>query len=190
MTVWQDAGFLVVDFETTDANPRQARPLSAGWVAIVNGRIRVADGGYTLIASDGEVPVASMPFHRLLPEDVAAGTTPADVGSILTAVLDGRTLVAHGAWLELAMLRRLGVRWPRNETVDTMQLAREVEGEHGHRDLTLTALARRYELPVPRAHHAFGDALATAQLLLALVARLGARRSPTVDDLRRLARPR
>lgn len=190
MTAVRDGDFLAVDFETTGTNPRRAEPLSAGWVAVVGGRIRMATAGYAVLSTDTVVPVASMPIHRLLPTDLAVGTSPAALAEALRTALSGRWLVAHGAGLELAALKRLGLRWRRRDTIDTLQLARHLEGEHPDRPLTLSALSERYGLPAHRPHHAFGDSMSTAQLLLALVARMEIdRRRLTVDDLRHLGRP-
>ncbi|MDP8977546.1 MAG: 3'-5' exonuclease, partial [Actinomycetota bacterium] len=53
----------------------------------------------------------------------------------------------------------------------------------------LTALAGRLGVPVHRPHHAFGDALTTAEVFLALATRLEAAGAGLVDDLLLLGRP-
>lgn len=188
---WRDAEFLVVDFETTGLRLRRARPLSVGWVPVVAGRARMQGAGYSLIRHSGEVPAETLRIHRILPEDVAAAPPPPDVAAHLRAVLAGRFLVAHAAVIERAMLRRLGIRESARHVLDTASLARGLDRiEHRH-DLSpgpLPELAARLGLPTHRPHHAFGDALTTAGVFLALATHLERHGNARVQDLLRLGR--
>lgn len=105
--------------------------------------------------------------------------------------LDGSLLVVHAAEIDLPFLRRAyrdtGRPWPDPPVVDTLRLLRR---HHRHRlvagqlDAGVTGLlaAARADLGLPPhvAHDALADAVATAELLLVLAQRLGAR---TVGDL-------
>jgi hypothetical protein len=103
------------------------------------------------------------------------------------------------AWvaeIEVAFLSRVlgGTRraWARR-TIDVKRLAEAVDrrtdpsSDHGY---ALATVARRYGLPVERAHHAFDDALMTAELFLVLATRLAAQGDGTIARLRRLGRVR
>lgn len=187
---WRDAEFLVLDFETTSGDPRRAEPLSVGWVVVANGRVRVSDAAYHLIDHDGHVPVASLQIHRLLPTELAGGLAIDDVAARLRVALDGRVAVAHGSWIERALLKRMAVA--RQPLIDTLAVVRRLDEREGNQrePASLSAVARRCGVPPLRAHHAFGDALTTALLLLALAGRLERQRSRcVVDDLIRLGRP-
>jgi len=187
---WRDAEFLALDFETTSGDPRRAEPLSVGWVVVANGRVRLSDATYHLIDHDGQVPVASLQIHRLLPADLVRGRAIDDVAARLRAALDGRVVVAHGSWIERALLKRMQV--PRHALVDTLAIVRRLDERAGRRSgsTSLSAVARRSGVPPLRAHHAFGDALTTALLLLALATDVERQRSRCiVDDLVRLGRP-
>jgi DNA polymerase-3 subunit epsilon len=187
---WRDAEFLALDFETTSGDPRRAEPLSVGWVVVANGRVRLSDATYHLIDHDGQVPVASLQIHRLLPADLVRGRTIDDVAARLRVALEGRVVVAHGSWIERALLKRMQV--PRHALVDTLAIVRRLDARAGHRSgsTSLSAVARRSGVPPLRAHHAFGDALTTALLLLTLATDLERQRSRCiVDDLVRLGRP-
>ena len=189
---WRQVGFLVVDFETTSLDLRVAEPLSVGWVPVEGGRVRLAEAGYSLVRHDGEVPTESLQVHRILPADVATAPPPEQVGRALGRALAGRMLVAHAAGIELAMLRRCGLRVPAGEVVDTLRLSQRLDRlEHapGRRPRTLPALAERLGLPVHRPHHAFGDALTTAELFLALACGLERHGAGRLADLRRSFRP-
>ena len=186
---WRDAEFVALDFETTSGDPRRAEPLSVGWVVVAGGRVRLADAAYHVIDHAGDVPVASLQIHRLTPADLADGRDLDDVAMHLRAALDGRIVVAHGGWIERALLRRLGAGRP--TVVDTLAVVRRLDARAGRETTagTLAAVARRHRVPVLRAHHACGDALTTALLLLVLAGDLERRRGHcSVDDLVRLGR--
>jgi DNA polymerase-3 subunit epsilon len=187
---WRDAEFLALDFETTSGDPRRAEPLSVGWVVVANGRVRVSDAAYHLIDHDGQVPVASLQIHRLVPAELAGGLTVDGVAERLRSALDGRVAVVHGSWIERALLKRMAVA--RQPLIDTLAVVRRLDEREGNHlePASLSAVARRCGVPPLRAHHAFGDALTTALLLLALAGRLERQRSRcVVDDLLRLGRP-
>ena len=187
---WRAADFVALDFETTEVDPRRAAPLSVGWIVVRDGRVRMATAGYHVIDHAGHVPVASMRVHGLLPDDVAAGLPVAVVAARLRAVLTDRVVVvAHGAWIEQALLLRMDVE--RRPLVDTLAAVRRIDEREGHvrGSVTLSAVARRFGVPPLRAHHAFGDALTTALLLITIAGRLERERGRClVDDLVRLGR--
>lgn len=186
---WRDVELVAVDFETTTADPRVADPLSVGWVGVRHGRVRLADAGYRLVANDGELPRASLPVHQLLPDQLRTGAPVHEVVGDLGRAVAGRIVVAHGAWIERALLRRFDIGYA--GLIDTMALVGRLDQRDGDvpRGRSLTATARRFGVTPLRAHHAFGDALTTAMLLLVLASR--ARRDRPhcpLDDLLRLGR--
>ena len=186
---WRDVELVAVDFETTTGDPRKAEPLSVGWVAVHGGRVRLADAGYRLVAHDGHLPRASLPVHRLLPHQLRTGAPLHEVATQLRDAVGGRIVVAHGAWIERALLDRLDIG--HGGLIDTMTLLRRLDERDGHavRGQSLTAASRRFGVTPMRAHHAFGDALTTALLLLVLAARVRRDRPHCpIDDLLRLGR--
>lgn len=189
---WREARLLAVDFEASSADPRDAVPLSVGWVPVDRGRVRLADAGYTLIRSSA-AESSSVPVHGLLPGELAGAPSSSQVAGALGEALEGRLLVAHGARLELALLARLGVPAHRSRTIDTMRLARRLEdpaGQGAEPALTLASVAARLGVPLGRAHHALADAVAAAQVLLVAATRLEASGAGRVDDLLRAGRAR
>lgn len=188
-TAWREADYLVLDFETTALDLDRAAPLSVGWVPVRGGRLVMAGAGYTPLRYDGPLPPAAVPVHRLLPEDLRDAPPPAEVAGVLAGLLRRHVLVAHAVGFELALLGRLGVPARRREAVDTVALAHAVERLDGHRaprPVALSAVAARYGLPVHRRHHAFGDALTTGGVLLALAADCERHGAGSLDDLLRL----
>lgn len=186
---WRDARWAVVDLETTGLDAARDEILSIGIVPIDGGRIR-AGAMLERLARPERMPAAdTVRIHGLRPADLAGAPPFDDVLDDVLEALTGRLPVAHWASVERAFLapalRRRGLRL-RGEILDTALLARiwlyEREGRAAPR-LQLGALAAQLGLPVHRPHHALGDALTTAQALLALCSHLERRGRLTVGTL-------
>jgi DNA polymerase III subunit epsilon len=184
---WRDAGFCVVDLETTGLEPRQDEIVSFAAIPVDGGRVRPG-GLVSRIVRPRRMPGAeTIRIHGLRPTDLEEAPALADVLDELLAALSGRIMVAHVATIERGFLDRAfrehGVRL-RGELVDTARLATTVLGRDDA--IGLGDLAGRLGLPVHRPHHAEGDALTTAQAFIALAGLLEARRGPqTVRSLTR-----
>lgn len=172
----RDADYLVLDLEMTGLRPRTDRIVSMGWVMVENARIRMATARYEVLAIDGSV-ADSAPIHHLRDRDLTDGISERDALAHLLCALQERVLVVHHAPLDLRFLhaacrRHAGVPLL-TRTVDTLALARPRRAR-GHRqaadgELRLDALRADFNLPRYPAHNALSDALATAELFLALL---------------------
>lgn len=204
---WRDAAYVCLDLETTSADPRSAEPLSVGWVRVEQGRVVLGSAGYALVSHDGPLPAGSGAVHRLLPTELAEGDPVEEVATRVARQLAPDpgggaragarpVLVAHGADLERAVLTRLLGRGALDgvAVLDTLVAVRRLDARagEGRADPRLGAAARRWGVPPATAHHALGDALTTALLLVSLAGREEAARERagrgrlTVDDLLRL----
>jgi DNA polymerase-3 subunit epsilon len=171
-----DADYLVLDLEMTGLQPASDRIVSMGWVHVQAGRIRMRTARHVLLSIDGSV-AESATVHHLRDQDLSGGCPEREALETLLAALQGCVLVAHHAPLDLRFLhaacrRHAGVPLLAR-TVDTLALARR-RYQRGHRqardgELRLDALRSAYNLPRYPAHNALADALATAELLLALL---------------------
>ena len=191
-TPWRRAEFVVLDLETTGLDLRRDEIVSFGAVVVRDGRAVAATAVYGLVRPERPVPPSAALVHALRPGDLAGAPSLAERVPDLVDLLRGRVLVAHSAWVEQAFLARAlapaGLR-PAALVVDTAALAREelvVRSERGEPQLEQVAAALR--MPVHTRHHALGDALTTATVFLALVARLDARSPQTVGTLTALSR--
>jgi DNA polymerase-3 subunit epsilon len=103
--------------------------------------------------------------------------------------LDDAVLLVHQAAIDVRFLRRAheatGLRWPRPQIVDTVDLlvravkkARFIDPDVQDEEpvLNLVAARRRHGLPEYPAHDALTDAIATAELFLVLRRILEARK--------------
>lgn len=186
---WTDVVFWALDLETSGLDARTAEVLSIGMVPIRRGTIRWGERWYTLVqppAAD-DAATEAVHVHELLPDELdGAPTLEALIPAIAERLAEGALLV-HWRKLDVAVLRRIfrdgGRSWPRPPIVDTADLIgvldrrrRVMEPEPEPTPTQLSAARRAFGLPPHEEHHALYDALATAELFLALRERLGLQR--------------
>jgi DNA polymerase-3 subunit epsilon len=191
---WRGAEFCVVDLETTGLDLRRDDIIAYGAAIVTHARIPCGRVAYGLVRPSRPVSVPALTVHGLRTADLADAPTVDEIAGDLIDLLSGRVLVAHAAWVERAFLNRAlrprGLRLAR-ATVDTAALLRacHLADRDAAGEPNLEAASRRLGLPVHTPHHALGDALTTAQLLLALATRLEtshAREVPRPLTLRQL----
>ena len=176
-TSFSQCEFVCLDIETTGLDARKAHILSAGWVLIRGGRVALSTCESQLIRPEGEVG-ESAAVHGLTDTVVESGQAESVVFSRIVEALTGRILVVHHAGLDKALLDRLcmnqfGCPLP-VPVVDTMALELQRRQRRHHieekQSLRLADLREAYGLPYYQAHDCLVDAIATAELLIAMVA--------------------
>jgi DNA polymerase III subunit epsilon len=174
---WRELEYCVVDVETTGLDLRRDRLISFGSVLVVDGRLRLSTGLSVDVRPAREISVAAMTVHGLRPEDLETAPPLDRVVDSIVSRLEGRVLVAHAAWIERAFLREpvrlAGRRWT-PAVVDTAALLRAtgvVRSGTGH-EPDIEAVAEGLGLCVHTPHQALGDALTTAEVFLAMAARV------------------
>jgi len=118
-----------------------------------------------------------MTVHGLRQQDLDGAPRLDEVVGAIESQLEGRVLVAHAAWVERAFLREpmrvAGRRW-KPAVVDTAALLRATgvarSGTGFEPDVEWAA--EKLGLCVHTPHQALGDALTTAEVFLAMAARL------------------
>lgn len=175
--------------ETTGLDPRRDEVISFAAVPVEEARIVAGAAVRGLVRPRVPPPASSIEVHGLRPADLDAAPAAPQALEPLVGALRGRIPVAHAAWVERAFLaphlRALGFRLPRR-AVDTALLWRMLSIARGQEDpgwWALSALAGALDLPAHRPHEAEGDALTTAQVLLALATHLEAHGRATVGAL-------
>lgn len=191
---WRETRFTVIDVETTGLDLKHDEIVAIGAVDVVGARVDVTTSWYQPVRPSVPIDTEALKIHALTRDELASAPRMPEVLELLGARLRGSVLVAHAAWVERAFLDRalapLRERVP-NGVVDTATLAREcgLWREEGHREINLELLARQLGMPVFTPHHALGDAMTTAVLLLVLATRLeGERGSLCTRDLVALSR--
>lgn len=173
----RDVELLALDLETTGLNPASDRILSVGAVLIRDLAIDLGSAWHQVIRIERALAEENVIIHGITDDQSAAGLSLNLAIPELLQRLAGRVLLVHHASLELRFLQRLCRSWYDTplivHVVDTQVLARRRFERHNRpyraADLRLANLRAAYGLPRYRAHHALSDALATAELFLAML---------------------
>jgi DNA polymerase-3 subunit epsilon len=189
-TRFRELELLCLDVETTGLDARRDEIVSLGWVVIRAGRVDLSTAATFLVRPTGDVG-QSATIHGLTDSTVAKGGTLEAVLERLLESMAGRVLVVHHAGLDKTLLDRDCHRCYGAPllvpVVDTLAVERrsrrrrQVTTPDG--SLRLADLRREYGLPRYAAHDAMTDALATAELLLAMVWRRGGPGNVRLRDL-------
>ena len=176
-TVFADAEFVSLDIETTGLDAGTADMLSVGWVIVRRGKVDLRTATTYIVRPSGNVG-DSASVHGLTDTVVEAGQDWRVTLSHIIEVLTGRILLVHHAGLDKALLDRMCRRHygvpllvP---VVDTLALEHRRQRRRHHvgeqQSLKLGDLRDAYSLPRYGAHDCLVDAIATAELLIAMVA--------------------
>lgn len=177
---------VALDFETTGTDPREHAIVSIGMVPFDLNVIRPAAGRYWVVKPPRPLRGESIAFHRITHSEVEQAPPIAAILDELLSELAGRLVVVHyrnieRPFLDAAVLANRGEHclFP---LVDTMALEARWE-RHGRLrgikrlfgiqppSIRLADSRGRYGLPHYSSHHAKVDAMATAELFQAQMAR-------------------
>lgn len=185
-TPLRDVPFMALDFETTGMNAHRHAIVSIGMVPFTLASIRPAAGHYWVVRPAGTMSGRSVGIHHITHAEVATAPDLDEVLGEVLASLAGKIAVVHyrhieRPFLDAEVMARRGepCQFP---LVDTMAIEaywtrqglltrlRRLFGLN-HSPIRLAESRERYGLPHYTSHHAKVDALATAELFLAQVAR-------------------
>ncbi|GIF68165.1 DNA polymerase III subunit epsilon [Asanoa ishikariensis] len=183
-TSLRDTTFVVVDLETTGGAP------DGGGITEI-GAVKVRGGDElgvlaTLINPGQPIP----PFITVLTGITEAMVLPAPrIEEVLPPFLEfiaGAVLVAHNAPYDVGFLKaacaKFGYTWPNPRVLDTAALARRVLIRDEVPNRKLGTLAAHFRTARQPTHRALDDALATVDVLHAMIGRLGSHNVTTVGD--------
>lgn len=176
----REATIVALDLETTGLDPRKDSILSVGLVNIEGMSIRLGTAWHQVVQVEHAIAEESVVIHEITDDQAAAGRPLSEVLPELLHRLAGRVMLAHYKNIEQnfidAACRRLYGAPFVIPTIDTLALAARVFERRNHTvqtgDLRLFNLRPRYNLPRYKAHNALSDALATAELFLAMAAEM------------------
>jgi DNA polymerase-3 subunit epsilon len=179
--------YVVFDLEATGLSPSRGD----GIVAI--GAVRLRDLSpvarfETLVNPGRPIPALSTRFHGITDAMVSdAPAAPAAIGAFATFA-EGAVLVAHNAAFDATLLRMEEFRGAPpvpNPVLCSMGVSRWLDP--AEQDHSLDGLASRAGIVIARRHAALGDADATAEVWLRLLARASARGVEHLPELARRA---
>lgn len=172
---------MALDLELTGLDESCAEVVSIGFVPIDGLRVCLSGARRILVRPEGSVG-ASAEVHLLRDEDLTEGEHLIYAMKEVLQALEGRVLLLHFAGLDHRVLSRMCMElWSAPlivPIVDTLALAHR-RAKRRQADaikpgsLRLPALRAEYGLPVAHLHGALSDAVATAELFLAMVAQRG-----------------
>ena len=187
-TPLEQVPLLALDVETTGLDYHRDSIVSLGLVPFDLGRIRCHQASYWVVKPVCELSSQSVTFHHITHSDVSKAPRLAHVLDELLTIMAGKIVVVHyrnieRGFLDQAVRHLLGeqLQFP---VIDTMQLEARLHPRHRRAgwlrqllrqqqpvSIRLADSRLRYGLPLYQAHHALTDALATAELLQAQVAK-------------------
>lgn len=182
-----DAGWVVVDVETSGFRPGQARIISLAALALdSDGNV---EHSVSSLLNPGVDPGPTH-VHGLTADMLADQPSFAHIAAELVDMLHGRTLVAHNAAFDYAFLAAEAelaeVALPIDAAMCTVELTRRLS--LGTDNLRLETLAAHWGVPQLRPHDAYDDALVLSRVLTPAVER--ARERDVWLPVRRLTRRR
>lgn len=181
-----EVSFVALDFETTGLDPRDNEIVSFGLVPFTLRSIRPSDGYYQVVKPKCILSEESIAFHRITHSQVDTAPPLERVLDELLGRLSGCVVVVHYHQIERPFLdlacRKLWGEHCLFPLIDTMAIEARWERRGWKHQLKETLglqsvsirlddSRQRYGLPTYSAHHAKVDAMATAELFLAQVAR-------------------
>lgn len=167
----KETAFVVLDTETTGADPTKDKPIELAFVVVQN--FEISEPQSWFINPGVPIPPEASAVHHLVDEDVADAPPMEELWPQVAPLIGDKVIVAHNAAFDLSMLPQLSS----NKSLCTLRLARQLweKGERNERGFPLANHQQqvlRYWLGLKidtmglAAHRAAADILVTAQLLL------------------------
>ncbi len=181
--------FVVVDLETTGGSPNSSAITEIGAVKTRGGEVL---GEFQTLVDPGlPIPPMIVALTGITDAMLVAAPTIEQVLPSFLEFLGDAVLVAHNAPFDVGFLkaacRQQGYKWPGNEVVDTVTLARRATTKEEAPNKKLSTLARAFGTVVTPNHRALEDARATSEILhhmLERLARFGITHREDLDALR------
>jgi DNA polymerase-3 subunit epsilon len=185
--------FVVVDVETTGLNLMADTLISIGAVAVVNGRIALADSFSVVVQQRESSRKENILIHGISGSEQREGVLPADALLAFLEYLGKSPLVAFHVDFDETMIKRalrqyLGVSFKRS-WLDLAYVLPALYPELSLKHRALDDWASHFDIHNDDRHNALADALTTAQLLLVAIARARlTHETKNYDGLRKLER--
>ena len=179
--------FVVADVEATGLDLQRDRLIAIGAVTVEAARIELGRSFYAVLRQPEASSRENILVHGIGGTAQRAGEDPVEALLAFLEFAGKAPLVGFHAGFDDALIRRamrefLGEPYERR-WIDLAQLAPELMPDEARARQHLDAWLERFGIEVFSRHDAAADALATAQLLLALLPRAADRRVATVEAM-------
>jgi len=181
--------FVVLDLETSGGAPHLGAHITEiGAVKVRGGE--VLGKFQTFINPGTPIPAFITTLTGITDEMVSSSPRIGEVFPVLLEFLGSENetvFVAHNAPFDLSFLKAAATsseyRWPKFKVIDTAKLARKVLSRDEVINCKLGTLAEFFNTTVSPTHRALDDALATVDVLHALIGRVGSLGITTLEEL-------
>jgi DNA polymerase-3 subunit epsilon len=190
----QETDFVSIDIETTGLNAQEDDIISVGLVPFDYHRIYLAQAKHWIVRSR-RLTSESVVVHRITHSELVDAPS---LGSILPEImpyLEGKQIVVHYRYMEREFFRQAAANLMQQNwlfpVIDTLELEAHYLRQQRSilagwmqkplPSLRLLDVRQRYNLPAYENHNALVDALATAELLQALIAKQKLAETPVRD---------
>lgn len=172
----RDIEIVSIDLETTGLDPKKDAILSIGLVNIDRWGIKLNTAWHRIVQIDTAIPGETAVIHHITDDQAAAGSPLSELLPEVLMRIAGRPMLAHYSpieqnFIDVACRKLYGAPFVA-PIIDTLEIGQRVFERRNHLiqpgDLRLFNLRPRYNLPQYKAHNALSDALATAELFLAM----------------------
>lgn len=188
----EQSRLVVVDVETSGLNIKKDRLIAIGAVAVVNGRVALADSLEIVLQQDKVSAKDNILIHGIGGEVQREGVPPADALLTFLEYVGKSPLVAFHTGFDQTMIGRaikafLGFRLEHQWT-DLAYVAPTLHPRLSRSHRSLDHWMEYFQISNYARHSALADALSTAELLLALRPRLKERDADSFNGLRDMER--
>jgi len=179
-TDWREVDIVALDLETTGLDPKKDHILSFGLVHLRHNTIRLNSTWHEIVSIDEQIPESSAVIHHITDDTAASGKPLEELLPRLLKHLAGKVILVHYKnieqnFIDAACRKLYGVPFI-IPIIDTLPMAQRLLTLRNHTiqpgNLRLFNLRTLYSLPQYKAHNALYDALATAELFLAMAAEM------------------
>ncbi|MDH5370424.1 MAG: exonuclease domain-containing protein [Gammaproteobacteria bacterium] len=185
-----DVDVIALDFETTGLDINDSDIVSIGLVKISQLGINLESCTHQLINTKSELSESSVVIHQITDTKSASGTNIETAIPNLLETLSGNVMLAHNAKVELGFINKMCQKLYGTDfvipVIDTQYLAkRSLERKnqtYKPNELRLFNLRKSLNMPAYKAHNALMDAIATAELFLAMVNRISPKSNGRLSD--------
>ncbi len=179
-----------IDFETTGLDIAKDKVISIGTVNIGHLAVNLISSSHQLIKTKKQLPESSVVIHQITDTQITDAMSIENALPILLKKLSGKVMLAHNAKIELGFINKMCQELYGSDfiipVIDTQYLAkRSFERQNKvfkSNELRLFNLRKSYNMPAYKAHNALMDAIATAELFLAMVSKIASNKNACLRD--------
>ena len=189
-TLIRETNIISLDIETTGLNSEVDSIVSIGLVEVSELGIKLDSCWHQIINTKRKMPEKSVVIHNITDDESEAGLTIEVAIEELLKRLKGKVVLVHNEKIEQSFINKICQKLYGTDfvmqVIDTQALAKRSferkNKSYKPTELRLFNLRKMYKMPPYKAHNALLDALATAELFLAMVNNISSSNKARLND--------